>query len=148
MQEKRQEYNETVHQPFIDFKKAYDSVGWEVLYDILIEFGVPMNLYMIRLIEMCLNETKNKFPTSKTLRSVLLKMIQQEDSLRPLIFSFVLAYIRKVQENQVGLTLNGTRQLLIYAGDVNPLEDNTNTINKNKENLIHIIKEVGPEVNA
>jgi hypothetical protein len=49
------EYNETVHQIFIDFKKAYDSVRREVLYNILIEFGVPMKL--VRLIKMCLNAT-------------------------------------------------------------------------------------------
>jgi hypothetical protein len=42
--EKKWEYNETVHQLFIDFKKAYDSVRKEVLYNILIEFGVPMKL--------------------------------------------------------------------------------------------------------
>jgi len=35
------EYNEEVHQLFIDFKKAYDPVRKEVLYNILIEFGVP-----------------------------------------------------------------------------------------------------------
>jgi hypothetical protein len=38
---------------FIDFKKAYDSL--EVLYNILIEFGISMKL--VRLIKMCLNET-------------------------------------------------------------------------------------------
>jgi hypothetical protein len=53
--EKKWEYNETVHQLFIDFKKAYDSVRREVLYNILIEFGVPVRL--VRLIKMCLNET-------------------------------------------------------------------------------------------
>jgi hypothetical protein len=37
--EKKWEYSETVHQLFIDFKKAYDSVRREVLYNILIEFG-------------------------------------------------------------------------------------------------------------
>jgi hypothetical protein len=42
--------NETVHQLFKDFKKAYDSVKREVLYNILIEFGVPMKL--VRLIKM------------------------------------------------------------------------------------------------
>jgi hypothetical protein len=36
------EYNDTVHQLFVDFKKVYDIVRWEVLYNILIEFGVPM----------------------------------------------------------------------------------------------------------
>jgi hypothetical protein len=52
---KKWEYNETVHQLFKDFKKAYDSVRREVLYNILIECGVPMKLVM--LIKMCLNET-------------------------------------------------------------------------------------------
>ena len=32
--EKKWEYNEEVHQLFIDFKKAYDSVGREILYKI------------------------------------------------------------------------------------------------------------------
>ena len=38
------EYNEEVHQLFIDFKKPYDSVRREVLYKILIEFGIPRKL--------------------------------------------------------------------------------------------------------
>jgi hypothetical protein len=36
--EKKLEYNETIHQLFTDFKKAYDSVRKEVLYNILIQF--------------------------------------------------------------------------------------------------------------
>jgi hypothetical protein len=52
--EKKWEYNGTVHQLFIDFKKAYDSVKREVLCNILLEFGVPKKL--VRLIKMCLNE--------------------------------------------------------------------------------------------
>jgi hypothetical protein len=47
-------YNKAVHQLFVDFKKAYNSVRREVLYNILIEFGVPMRL--VRLIKMCLNK--------------------------------------------------------------------------------------------
>jgi hypothetical protein len=45
------EFNETVHQLFVDFKNAYDSVKREVLYSILTEFGVPTKLD--RLIEVC-----------------------------------------------------------------------------------------------
>ena len=40
-------YNEAVHQLFIDFKKAYDSFRREVLYNILIEFGVPQKLVRV-----------------------------------------------------------------------------------------------------
>ena len=52
------EYNEAVHQPFIDFKTAYDSVRREVSYNILVEFGITNKL--VRLIKMCLNETYSK----------------------------------------------------------------------------------------
>jgi hypothetical protein len=63
--EKKWEYDETVHQLVIDFKKAYDSVKGEVLYNIIIEFGVPTKL--IRLIKMCLNETYSKVRIGKHL---------------------------------------------------------------------------------
>jgi hypothetical protein len=54
---------------------------------------------------------------------------------------------RKVQENQVGLKLNGTHQLVDYADDVNLLGDNIDTIKENTENLIDANKEVGLEIN-
>jgi hypothetical protein len=50
---KKWEYIEAVHQLFIDFMKAYDSVRKEVLYNILIEFGIFLKL--VSLIKMCLN---------------------------------------------------------------------------------------------
>jgi hypothetical protein len=66
-----------------------------------------------------------------------------------LIFKFPLEYaIRKVQENQVGLKLNGTHQLLFYADDVNLLGDNTDAIKKNTTTLFEASKEVSLEVNA
>ena len=38
------EYKEAVQQLVIDFKKAYDSFRRNVLYNILIEFCIPMKL--------------------------------------------------------------------------------------------------------
>jgi hypothetical protein len=40
----KRDYNGLVHQLFMDFKKAYDTVKREVLYNILLEFGVPKKL--------------------------------------------------------------------------------------------------------
>jgi hypothetical protein len=53
-----------------------------------------------------------------------------------------------VQENQVGLKLNRTHQLLAYADDANLLGDNIDTMNKNTETLIDAGKEVGLEINV
>jgi hypothetical protein len=75
--------------------------------------------------------------------------LKQGGALPPLFFIFALEYaIRKVQENQVGLKLNGTHQLLAYTDDVNLLGDNIDTIKKNKETLIDTCKKVGLEVNV
>jgi hypothetical protein len=43
----------------------------------------------------------------------------------------------------VGLKLNETHQLVVYADDVNLLDDNIDTLNKNTETLIDASKEVG-----
>jgi len=49
------EYNKAVYQLIIDLRKAYVSVRREVLYNVLIEFGIPMKL--VRLINLYLTET-------------------------------------------------------------------------------------------
>jgi hypothetical protein len=105
----------------------------EVLYNVLIEFGVPLEL--VRLIKLCLNETYNKVRIGKHLSESfpIQNGVKQGDALSPVFFNFALEYtIRKFQENQVRLKLNGTRQLLAYADDVNVLGDKIGAIKKNR----------------
>ena len=49
----------------VHFKKAYDSVMREVLYNIIMEFGITKKL--IRLIKMCLTETYSTVRVGKNL---------------------------------------------------------------------------------
>jgi hypothetical protein len=47
---------------------------------------------------------------------------------RHFFLTFTLDHaIRKVQENQIGMKLNGTHLLLVYADDVNILGGNIDT---------------------
>jgi hypothetical protein len=75
--EKKWEYNSTVPQLFVDFKKAYDSVRREVLYNILIEFGIPRKLF--GLIKMCLNETYSGVRIGKNMTGLLFRMARNKE---------------------------------------------------------------------
>ena len=77
-----------MHQLFIDFKKAYDSVGKQVLYNILFEFGILMKL--VRLIKMCLTETYSRVRVGKNLSDIIpiRNGLKQGDVLSPVFFNF------------------------------------------------------------
>src|SRR6201999_1518719 len=54
--EKSWEFNITIHQLFVDFKQAYDSLDRNVFFSIMEEFCIPMKL--IRLTKATLMDTK------------------------------------------------------------------------------------------
>ena len=79
-----------MHQVFIDFKKAYDSVRRGVLYTILIEFGIPKNI--LRLIKMSLTETYSRVRVGKNVsdRLPIRNDLKQGDALSPMFFLTLL----------------------------------------------------------
>ena len=87
--EKNQEYNKSVHQLLTGAKKAYDSLRRKVLYNFLIEFGIPLKL--VRQIKMYLNETYSKVQVGKHwLIGFLLRMVWKREMLYHHCFSTLL----------------------------------------------------------
>jgi len=149
MLEKKWEYNEEVHQLFIGFKKAYDSVRSEVLYKNLLEFGIPRKL--VRLIKKSSTETYSRVRVGKNVsdRFPIRNGLKQGDALSPLLFNFALEYaIRRVQVNRDGLKLNGTHQLLAYADDVDILGGSIHMLKENAKPLVAATRDIGLEISA
>jgi hypothetical protein len=79
------------------------------LYNILIEFGIPMK--MERLIKMCLTETYSRVRVGKVDICPIRNSLKQGDTLKPLLFIFALEYaIGRVTIKQDGLQLNCTHR--------------------------------------
>ena len=52
----------------------------------------------------------------------------------PLLLNFALEYaIRKVQETNLGMDMNGTQQVLAYADHINSIGDDIRTIERNAD---------------
>jgi len=100
---KKWEYIEAVHQLFIDFKKTSDSVRRRgVLYNILIEFGIPLK--PLSPIKMCLNETYSRVWVGKHSSDMfpIKNGLKQGDTLSPLLVSFSSECAnRRVQETRM-----------------------------------------------
>lgn len=120
--EKCYEYNIPVHQLFIDFRQAYDSVKRSYLQETLNNFRIPGKL--ARLIMMTLKHTKSKVKVSggRSREFTIRKGLKQGDALSCTLFNLVLERtMRQLTNNPGGTLLNRLTQHMAYADDVDLL---------------------------
>jgi hypothetical protein len=103
--EKAWEHNVEIHQIFIDFQRAYDSIRRDKLYAIMASFEIPNKL--IRLTEAAMEDSTHhvKIGTITTDGFKVGSGLKQGDGLTPNLFSIALEYVIRQLSVQAQATI-------------------------------------------
>lgn len=86
--EKHREHNKETHILFIDYKKAFDRVVREKLWDILERRGIP--LHLIRVIKSMYKNSKITITDNETKMATINLGLRQGCSLSPILFNIYI----------------------------------------------------------
>lgn len=120
--EKCWEFGLEVHNIFVDFAKAYDSILRRKIWEILEEMGVPRKLRAV--IRACVEGSRARVKAEGDLSEPfeVVSGVKQGDGLSPLIFNMVLEKIVRATEELPGGVVLGKRvSVLGYADDLDVL---------------------------
>ena len=146
--EKKREYNGEVHNLFVDFRKAYDSVHREGLFNIMAEFGFPRKL--IRMTEVCLTEVRSRVVINGEMSDAFAVNtgLRQGDGLSPLLFNLILEKVVRCLENVPGgVVLGRPIKDLGYADDLDLLGETREEVRRLCGELLVTARRVGLEIN-
>lgn len=127
--EKCKEYNIEIHQLFVDFKAAYDSVIRNKLWRVMEEFGIPNKL--ISLTKLTLDGAKSRVRVRGKLSDVfdIEEGLRQGDPLATLLFNFTLeAAVRTMGMDTSSTIFTKSSQLLGYADDLDIIGRNMEAV--------------------
>lgn len=116
--EKAWEYNINIHQLFIDFKQAYDSIDRQALFNIMNEFGIPTKL--INLTRATLTDTRCKIMVDNTFSETfsIETGLRQGDKLSTILFNLALEkVVRAMSINWAGTIFYTSNQVTAFADD-------------------------------
>ena len=139
---------------FVDFKKAFDSINREVMFEILALYGIPDKL--IKAIKALYTNTRSRVrtPDGDTEYFDIVAGVLQGDTLAPLLFLIVLDYVLRIsmdKNNVMGLLLHprkSTRHPAQYITDLDFADDlaiPANTV-ENAESLLHALEDAAAYV--
>lgn len=149
-------YNKNIVCTFVDFKKAYDSIDRESLFQILKEQG--LDLKTLAIIKETLTDTKSKVKFMGHISEPfeIKTGVRQGDGLSPLLFNCVLEKViqewrkQKIENNvdqpiKLGRT-NIKVDCLAFADDLAILTRDIDTAQKQIEILKEIADKVGLQI--
>ncbi|KAL4148527.1 hypothetical protein QTP88_002756 [Uroleucon formosanum] len=147
--ENKYEYRQNIWQLFVDFKKAYDSVHRESLYNIIEVFGITKKL--VALTKMCMEDTQYRVRVEQTMSEPfeVSTGLKQGDLLSPTLFNLALEKaIREMQRETTGITIGQQRiQILGFADDLNILENSLVDTERAAQVLERATSKIGLKMN-
>jgi len=118
--EKAWEHNAEIHQIFVDFQKAYDSIRRDKLYAIMANYGIPNKL--IRLTKATVENSTYCVKTA-TIMTDGFKIgtgLKQGDGQAPNLFNIALEYVtRQLSVQTTSTVFHKSEQLIGYASYIN-----------------------------
>jgi len=115
----------------VNFKKAYDSVHWENLYNIMDEVGIPKKL--IGLTKMCMENTQYQARVEDTMSETFKVKtgLKQGDVLSPMLFNLALEKAIREMQKPTGVVIEKRKiQVLRFADHLNILGSSLNDTNR------------------
>jgi hypothetical protein len=114
--EKCHEYNIDLHNIFIDFSQAFDTVNRDVIYNSLIKHNIPDKL--VKLINLTMQQTKMKVRVNNSYSEwyEMKTGVRQGDPLSTLLFSVMLDSV--ITNLEVCGNITRLKQICAYADDI------------------------------
>lgn len=146
--ERRYEFGKETHLMFVDFKKAFDCLHRQAIFNAMVEMGIPKKL--VQIVKTCMTKTNNKVRSQngETELFETVSGVKQGDGLSPVIFNLALQYaLKKVLTNDLTTLGLSHFQILAYADDIAILGENTTEIQRCVAVLEAETKKIGLEIN-
>lgn len=143
------EYNRDIHQLFVDFRAAYDSIDRERLWSAMAWLGIPPKL--VSLCRMTVAESQCRVRVERSLSESfhVSSGVRQGDGLSPVLFNLALEFVfRKASLPQDDYLLNKSLQVLAYADDICILGHNATTVQDCFSKLDEEGRKIGLQVNT
>jgi hypothetical protein len=149
MIEKTYEFHIDIHQLFIDYKQAYDSINCQQMYKIMKELGIPEKL--INLIKMTLRKILNKVQISGKLSDSFETTcgLRQGNALSTVLFNIMLEkVICSFELNSGGSIFTRTRQYMAYADDTVFIGRSLQTVSEVIQQVEELALIIGLDINV